>query len=109
MGTGMGTLMPTMPTWMCRAKLARGVAVAGVAGHAVAKLVRVHQLHRLGKGLYAHAAQHGAEDLFLVDRHLRRHVIKQCAAGKEAALQTRHLEAAAVHQQLGPSDTPWAM
>ena len=39
-GTGIGTLMPTMPICDAARELARDVAVAGEAGDAVAELVR---------------------------------------------------------------------
>ena len=43
-GTGIGTLMPTMPTCDAARELARHVAVAREAGDAVAELVVVDQL-----------------------------------------------------------------
>src|SRR5690606_38487992 len=47
-------------------ELARRIAVAGEAGHAVAELVTIHQVDRLGKIADMHAHQHGAEYFFLV-------------------------------------------
>jgi hypothetical protein len=43
-GTGIGTLMPTMPTWIPVCEIAGGVAVAGEDRGAVAVFVVVDQL-----------------------------------------------------------------
>ena len=80
-----------------RRKLARHAAVAVEAGHAVAELVFVDKLERCREVARPHAGQHRAEDLFLVDAHLRRDVVEQRAAGEEAAFEAGHLTAAAVH------------
>ena len=81
-------------------ELAGHIAIAGEAGHAVAEFVGVDQLHGRAEIGHPHATQHGAEDLFLVDAHRGRHVVEQRAAGEEAVLMPRHLEAPAVHHQL---------
>ena len=60
----------------------------------------VDELHRFGEVLRAHARQHRAEDLFLVDAHRGRHVVEQGAAGEEAALVSGHLVAAAIDDEL---------
>src|SRR5437879_1560733 len=76
-------------------ELACHVPVAGVARHAVAELVRVHEVHSLSEILHAHATQHGSEDFFPVDAHLRGHLIEESAAEPEAALVTGDGEGAA--------------
>ena len=87
------------------AEFARHVAVAGEAGYAVAELVVVDELQRLGEVGHAHAGQHGAEDFFLVDSHLGGHVVKQRAAEPEAIAAALSglvaVKATAIGQQRG--------
>ena len=83
-------------------KLAGHTTVAGEAGHPIAKLVVVNQLHGLGKVLGTHAGQHRSKDLFLVDAHVGLDVVEQRAAGEKALLQPRHAVPASIHHQLRP-------
>src|SRR6266478_2899161 len=76
-------------------ELACDVPVAGVARHAVAKFVRVHEVHSRSEILHAHATKYGSEDFYPVDAHLRGHPIEQSAAEPEAALVTGDGEGAA--------------
>ena len=69
-------------------KFTRHIAVAGEATHTIAKLMRVDQIHRLRKVFDAHAAQHRAKNLFFVDAHLRRDMVKQSAAHPKAFFAT---------------------
>ena len=50
----------------------------------------------------AHDGEHRPEDLLLVDAHGGRHLVEQAGAHEEALLVALHLEAAPVHEQLGP-------
>jgi hypothetical protein len=83
----MGTLMPTMPTCTRRVNSRATPPSLVKHRHAVAEFVVVDQLQRLGEVRHAHAGQHRAEDLFLVDAHGRRDVVEQRAAGEEATFQ----------------------
>jgi hypothetical protein len=49
----------------------------------------------------AHHREDRAEDLLLVDAHVRRHVVEQAAADEEAVLVALQLKAAAVDDELG--------
>jgi hypothetical protein len=60
--------MPTMPTWMRRLNSRATLPSRVKQRHAVAEFVRVDQVGRFLQVLHAHAAEHRAEDLFLVDR-----------------------------------------
>ncbi|MCY1435313.1 hypothetical protein D9M71_514030 [compost metagenome] len=86
-------------------EFAGDVTVAGVARRAVAELMGVDQIDRLGKILDAHARQHRSEDFFLVDLHLGGDMVEHRATQPEApgAIGTglRAIKAAAVDQQLG--------
>ena len=55
---------------------------------AVAVRVAVHERNRLVERFGAQHHQHRPEDLVLVDRHLRRHVIEQSRAQEEPVLVT---------------------
>ena len=82
-------------------KFARHVAVAGVAGHAIAEFVIVDQLDCGGKVVDAHAGQYRTKNFFLVDAHFRRDMVEQRAAHPETLVASwasrRALEAAAIH------------
>src|SRR5262249_10708843 len=67
-----------------RGELARGVAVAGEDGAAVAVVMLGRQLHGFLVVLGPHYAEYRAEDLLLVDAHVRRHFIEQAAAHEVA-------------------------
>ncbi len=49
----------------------------------------------------AHYREHRAEDLFLVDPHVFRHIVEQAAAHIKTVLIALHLEAAAIDRELG--------
>src|SRR5690554_5558099 len=66
------------------AKLPCHAAALGETAYAVAELVSVDQLNGGSNIRHPHTSQHRAEDLFLVDRHLRGNVVKQRAAHPEA-------------------------
>src|SRR6185295_9619302 len=82
-------------------EIARGIAVAGEDGDAVAVVVLGGKLQRLLVVLGAHHRKHRAENLLLVDAHVRRHLVEQTAAHEEALLVALQLEATAVDLQLG--------
>src|SRR5690606_4938023 len=82
-------------------ELARGVAVAGEDGHAVAVLVPRRQRQRLLEGLRAHDLQHRPEDLLVPGLHVRGDAVEQGGAEEEAVLVPGQGEAAAVDDQLG--------
>jgi hypothetical protein len=83
-GTGIGTLMPTMPDLHAARELARHVAVAGEAGHAVAELVVVDQLQASRSPGRAHSTAPGRRSL-PCRCACRRDVVEQRAAEEEAA------------------------
>ena len=68
-------------------EVAGGVAVAREDGNAVAVLVLRRQGQRLLVGVGADDAQHRAEDLVGVDRHVGRHVVEQRRADEVTAFQ----------------------
>src|SRR5439155_7245921 len=80
-------------------KVARGVAVAGEDGDAVAIVVFGGEAQRLLVILGAHHREHGAENFLLVDAHYGRDLVEQAAAHEEAVLVALHLEAAAIDPQ----------
>src|SRR5215813_3328581 len=82
-------------------EIARGVAVAGEDGDAVAVIVLGRKPQRLLIVLGAHDREHRTENLLLVDAHVRRHLVEQAAAHEEAMLVALQLEAAAVDLELG--------
>src|SRR5207245_11290559 len=86
-------------------ELACHVAVAREARDAVAELVVIDEVDRSLQVMYAHAGEHRAEDLFLVDLHLGRDMVEPRAAHPEPAPATftglSAVEAAAVDEQLG--------
>src|SRR5580692_3627598 len=82
-------------------EIARGVAVAGEDGNAVAVFMLRRQPHRLLVILGADHRQDGSENLFLVDRHVRLDVVEQAAADEIALLVALELEIAAVDHELG--------
>ena len=61
-------------------ELARHISVPGKAGDAVAKLVCIDEIKRLGEVGHPHAGEHGPEDFFFVDLHLRADMVEQRAA-----------------------------
>src|SRR5258708_3608158 len=67
-------------------EVARGVAVAGEDGDAVAVFVLRRQPHRLLVILGADHGEHGSENLLLIDRHVRLALVEQAAADEIAAL-----------------------
>src|SRR5690348_4730444 len=68
------------------------ISIAGITRDAVAELVGVDEIDRCGKVLHPDTHQHGAEDLFFVDPHLRRDMIDQRATEPEAVLVTLNAE-----------------
>ena len=82
-------------------EIARGVAVAGEDGDAVAVFMVGGQAHRLLVILGAHHRKHRPENLLLVDRHMGLDLVEQAAADEVAVLVALQLEAAAVDHQLG--------
>ena len=84
-----------------RCELARGAAVAGEDGDAVAVLVVGRERQRLLEGLGADDLQDRPEDLLLVGLHRGLHLVEQARAQEEAVLVALQLEAAAVDDQLG--------
>ena len=82
-----------------RGEIARRVAVAGEYGDAVAIFVIVAELQGVFIGIRAHHRQDRAEDLFLVDAHVRRHMVEEAAAEIIAVLIALHLEAAPIDRQ----------
>src|SRR5690554_6741683 len=87
------------------AELTGHAAALGEAAHAVAEFVVVDQLDGGGDVGDPNADQHRAEDLLLVDGHLRGDMVEQGAAHPEAlgaALTGAcRIEVAAVHHQFG--------
>ena len=80
-------------------ELARIVTVTGKDSAAVTKFMAIH---RIDGGLvvrHANNAQHRPEDLFAIDTHLRRNVVKQGTANVVAVRVTRHLIVAAIGHQ----------
>ena len=100
-GTGIGTLTPTMPIWM-RLEIARDVAVAGEDRDPVAVFVVVDELGRMIEIGAAHAREHRPEDLLPVDPHLRLDLVEQAAVEEKAVLVTLQFETAAVDDELSP-------
>src|SRR3546814_9691421 len=62
--------------------------------------VGVHEIDRVVEALAAYDAEHGPEDLLLVERHLGRDVVEQRAADEVAVLVALQRSAAAVDNQL---------
>ena len=84
MGTGMGTLMPTMPACTRWAK-SRAVSPSRVKMRgAVAVLVLVDELEGGLEVVGADDAEDGSEDLFFVDPHLGLDVVEEAGAEEEA-------------------------
>src|SRR5690606_21274320 len=87
------------------AKLTGDIAVAREATHAIAELVRVDERYGLREIVDSNAPEHGAEDFFLVNAHVRRDVIEQRAARPETLLAAlagcAAIKAASIDQQLG--------
>ena len=83
MGTGMGTLMPTMPACTRWAK-SRAVSPSRVKMGAVAELVVVDEFEGGVEVVGANDAEDGAEDLFFVDAHLGLDVVEEAGAEEEA-------------------------
>src|SRR5208282_3814173 len=81
-------------------EVARRVAVAGEYGDAVAVFVVVAQSQSLAVIMGADDRQNRAEDLFLVDPHVLRHMIEETPADIEAVLVALHPEVAPVDHQL---------
>ncbi|MNF85333.1 hypothetical protein D3C84_677240 [compost metagenome] len=52
----------------------------------------VDELHGLFKARYAHDAQHGTENLFLVNAHFRRHAVEQASTQEEAMFVVGYLK-----------------
>jgi hypothetical protein len=100
-GTGIGTLTPTMPIWM-RLEIARDVAVAGEDRDPVAVFVVVDELGRMIEIGAAHAREHRPEDLLPVDPHLRLDLVEQAAVEEKAVLVTLQFETAAVDDEHSP-------
>ncbi len=100
-GTGIGTLTPTMPIWTrlanSRAASPSRVKIATPLPYSWS-LTSLTALVEIGR---AHDRQHRAEDLLLVDAHLGLDVVEQAAAEEEAVLVALQFEAAAVDDELG--------
>ena len=60
----------------------------------------VHHRHRLGQRVDPHHAQHGAEDLFLVDAHRRLDAVEQATAQEKSLLVAGHLQPATIADEL---------
>ena len=88
MGTGIGTLMPIMPTLTRALERARRLAGRGEDRGAVAVRVGVDQVDRGVQRRYPHHAQHGPEDLVGVDRHVGGDGVEQRRPDEEAVLVT---------------------
>jgi hypothetical protein len=86
-GTGMGTLMPTMPTWIRRANSrAMPPSLVKQATPLPYSWALTSSTPAAKSATRTHDST-GPEDLLLVDAHLRRDMVEQRAAGEEAALQ----------------------
>ena len=110
MGTGIRTLMPTMPTWM--GAKTRAPRRRGEAAHAVAELVRIDQCHGLGQVLDADTTlSTGPKISSFVDLHVGRHVVKQRGPARNRCRPPcrRWHPVAAVHHQGGAFPTPCPM
>ena len=94
-GTGIGTLMPTMPICTRRANSRATLPSLVKQATPLPNSCVVDELERRREVGHAHARQHRAEDLFLVDLHRRRDVVEQRAAGEEAVLVARRPSCAA--------------
>lgn len=69
MGTGIGSLIP---------------AITSITGYAIGKGMVVGEFHRFGECIHANHAEHRTENLFLINLHVWRHVIKQRGTKKIA-------------------------
>ena len=69
-------------------KFTRHITVAGEATHTIAKLVGVDQIYCLRKVFDPHTAQNRAKNLFFVNAHVRRDMVKQSAAHPKAFFAT---------------------
>lgn len=74
--------------------------VRGEDGRAVSVRVLVDQLDGLVQGRHADDAEHGAEDLLLVGRHVGRHVRDDGRADKVAVRVLGHVDRAPVQDQV---------
>ncbi len=81
-------------------EVARGAAVAREDGGAIAIFMRVDEVERLFVAFRSDDAQHGAENLFPVDAHGRRHLVEEAAAHEEALLVALHPEIPPVDEKL---------
>ena len=100
MGTGIPTLIPTIPG-SARLTNSRGVAAEGEDGPAVAELTRVHQLHAFLKVPDPLNAQHRPKDLVYPDPHLRLDTVEHCGTDEEPLLTARDRSISSVQHQLG--------
>ena len=106
MGTGMGTLIPTIPQFTRVENSRAAAAGAGEDGRSVAEGVGVHQREGLVEGAHSHDGEHRSEDLLLVDAHLGLHAVEETAAEVEALALPGDPQPASVDQQAAPSPTP---
>ncbi len=102
MGTGIGTLMPTMPIWDTAGKLAGDAAIARVAGDAIPEFMSIHELHGFREILHPHTGENRSEDLFLINAHSRSDFVEERTADEKSLTATGCVEGSAVDHQLGP-------
>ena len=106
MGTGMGTLTPTMPTSMACTK-ARAAPPSRVnTAVPLANSCEFTSLIAAASVGTRTTTSTGPEDFFAIDLHRGRHAVEQAAAEEETVFVARHLVAAAVdHQARAFADT----
>ena len=79
----------------------RRTAVAGEQRCAIAEFMRVDEMECFRVITCPHHRQHGPENLFLVDSHLRRDPIQQSAAQPETIFIALQFQAAAIDRHFG--------
>src|SRR6266849_10137073 len=80
-------------------EIPRSFAVAGKDGDAVAVVMLGWQPHGFLVVLGPHHTNHRAENLFLVDPHVRRHLVEQAAAHEVAVLIALQFESAGIEDE----------
>ena len=108
-GTGIGTLTPTMPTSICCTN-ARAAPPSRVnTAVPFANSCEFTSFTASSSVGTRNDDEHGPEDLLAIDLHRRRDAVEQAAAEEESTLVARDLVSAAVDDERAPSATPAAM
>jgi len=80
-------------------KIPGRIPVPGKNGRTVAVLVTIDQLESCLIVRHTHHAEHRSENLFLIDFHVRLHMVEQTSADEKTLLPAAGLLAASVHHQ----------